>query len=295
MFRYLYRQRRRLLFAAFFAILMTVMFLVQNRDAFAERMDGRAALIIALAALAVGLATLLIGALFITVFPRWRYLLELMAISLFLQAVLAQIAPDQFGFGASGIVPALLPLATTMLTWTLMYGQLLDRFPMWVRWSTRRHYASPRSKEDMWHSLVPGKAPPDAHWDPLLQDLKPTPEEPDSVDVLYAHGHSLFEHQTITYLVDQPFTHCRYYFQGEVNPANRDLTDGIHDIQIAPQATGCRVTITHTRNALLPRIGLQMWFDDIIGDQCDYLRSRDRGARDWSVTGKYRRNVLRLS
>ncbi|MFC6584351.1 hypothetical protein [Sulfitobacter aestuariivivens] len=49
---------------------------------------------------------------------------------------------------------------------------------------------------------------------------------------------------------------------------------------------------TH-RNALLPREGFAMWFDDALGDQTDLMRAQELGKRDWSMSGIFRRKVRR--
>lgn len=63
--------------------------------------------------------------------------------------------------------------------------------------------------------------------------------------------------------------------------------------EVAPDKT--RVQLSQTQDAMLPRVALQCWFDDLLGDQLDSLRARISDRRDWSITGLCHREILDLS
>lgn len=46
---------------------------------------------------------------------------------------------------------------------------------------------------------------------------------------------------------------------------------------------------------MLPRLAIQMWLDDTLGDTCDRLRAQQAGRSDWSLSGRYRRRVAKLA
>lgn len=96
----------------------------------------------------------------------------------------------------------------------------------------------------------------------------------------------------MTFLDKEAPRHALYHHVGEVDPKNRSLVEGICTVQIDPlQTGGSRVTLSLSRNLMLHRQALAIWFDDHLGDQTDHLRARHHGKRDWSFTGRYRRKV----
>jgi hypothetical protein len=76
---------------------------------------------------------------------------------------------------------------------------------------------------------------------------------------------------------------------GDVNPANRSMTEGTWSVTFSPleKGPGTRVTIEMHRPSMLPRLALQSWMDDEVGDICDHLSARETRRRDWSMKGRY--------
>lgn len=103
----------------------------------------------------------------------------------------------------------------------------------------------------------------------------------------------MFEHQTTTYDAAAHPHQARYKFQGELNPANKNLLQGTMACTIVPLQgiDTCRITQTRTRKPLLVREGLIMWFDDALGDQVDHMRAKWMDRWDWSMAGKFRRHA----
>jgi hypothetical protein len=295
MFRLIYRQRRRLILGAFFATLGLMMMALDKGalDLITDHPAWIAPVTIVLTALIVMACTVAVGAMVILLLPNWRYLLEMMGITIFVNAAFNTFLPSVFDIPVIG---GFVPFILAMFVFALMYGEMLDRFRLWLDYRSVRSFVSPKSADALWAELVPGEAPVAAHWDSLLYSLEPDPEDPDTFQVQYNHGISFFEHQTMTFLEkDAPF-HAKYHHVGEVNPNNRSLVEGTYEVRIIPRDSGgCKVTIRDCRDLMLHRAALAAWFDDTLGDQVDHLRARHKGRRDWSLTGRIRRKIGQLS
>lgn len=291
MLRFLYRQRRRLLFTSFFTTLALMMFVVHYFWEFGGM--GLALWIelasLAMTALVVAVCACAMTAVLILLFPNWRTMAELFGVILFANLSLQLAFPTLEYIPVIGFVA---PFALSFALFALMYGEVMDRFRIWVDHRSSRSFISPKSAEELWVELVPGEAALETHWDSLLCALEPDPDDPDTYDARYALGASVFEHQTMTMLERDAPHYAKYHHVGDVNPANRSLVEGTFSIRIEPRDKGgCKVTLEGARNLLLLRIALLMWFDDSIGDQTDHLRARHLGRRDWSHTGRFRRKV----
>ncbi len=284
MLRLIYRQRRRLLFTSFFttlALMMNVMRFHWTPDS----LVGPAwitGLALFLTALIVAVGVFACGAVLVLIIPKWRTMLELLALIFFTNTALGLLFPSLFQLPYIG---PFLPMVVCFGILGVLYGEVLDRFRIWVDHRSRRSFVSPKSASELWSELVPGEAAIEAHWDSLLCELDQDPDDPDTFEARYALGASVFEHQTMTILERDEPHHAKYHHVGEVNPKNRSLVEGTFEIWIEPQDKGgCKVTLEARRNLLLLRIALLMWFDDNIGDQTDHLR-----ARHWAAaTGPYR-------
>ncbi|NNE52548.1 MAG: hypothetical protein HKN30_09110 [Sulfitobacter sp.] len=291
MLRLIYRQRRRLLFGTFFGTLaLMLMALNQAGTEFLyEQATWITLVALGLTTLVVALALFLGSTLFLLLLPNWRMMIEFLPFVLFVNAVLNNLVPGWTEIPYIGVV---MPIALTMVIFSLMYGEALDRLRLWVDYRSKRSFVSPKSAEELWAELVPGEAPIENHWDSLLYSLEPDPEDPDSLIAEYTHGSSVYEHQTMTFLDKAAPTHARYHHVGEVDPKNRSLVEGIYEVHITPREKGgCLVTLDERRDLMVHRQALMMWFDDHLGDQADHLQSQHLGRRDWSQTGRYRRKV----
>ena len=296
MFRLIYRQRRRLLFGGFFGTLGMMMMAVHLNGGMAsypfEEWIFVAAFIVV--SLIVALVIMCTAALLILVLPNWRLLIELFTINIFAYATIRIAVPGVFDIPYLG---AILPFALYMMLFSLIYGEFSDRFRLFVDHREVRRFKSPRTAEALWAELVPDAGSLEEHWDILLRDLEPEEDDPDSLQAKYTHGGSLFELQTMTFLEKQEPTHAKYHHFGEVDPKNRSLVEGTYEIQISPleDEEGCLVTLISHRNSMLLRTALMNWFDDELGDRTDHLRAQHFDRRDWSMTGRYRRKVLKFA
>lgn len=295
MLRLLWRQRRRLVVSSFF-VSLGLMMMAHARGAFAG--IGQPWFIYAatllLTGLVVAICVALIGAVVLILLPRWRTMLELIGIVVFLNGALDRFWPAVYDIPYIG---AFLPFLTTMACFAVIYGEVLDRFRVRLDHRTCRHVNSPLDAETLWRQLVPGAADVAQHWDPLLYALDPVDDDPDSLEATYTHGASLYQLQTMTFVDKSPPYHAKYYHVGQVNPKNRSLVEGTFEITITPRKdqSGCRISLCSNVTAALPRIALAQWFDDDLGDRADFLLAQQTGRRDWSMSGLYRRKVMQFA
>lgn len=297
MFRRIYRQRRRLLGAAFFMALATYATLSRHPDI----LEGvGAAWVIpatfAITGIVAGLIFACLGALIVLIIPDWRGLIEMLAVTFFADAMLAFVLPDYFGVDSAGEWGAVTWFILYYLLWSMIFGRTLDRFRFWLGYKATRSYVSPLPPEEIWNRRVLGQGPISEHYDPLLVEAVPDPEDENSFDVTYRHGGGIFAHETITYTQMTPGKLARCYFQGEVDPSNRSMTEGVWEVQLeSAKKGGTKVILSEHRPAMLPRDALALWLDDHLGDSADRQRAKDHEKRDWSLSGRYRRIVLKYA
>ncbi|WP_299144825.1 hypothetical protein [uncultured Tateyamaria sp.] len=297
MFRLIYRQRRRHLFAGFFAILSCVSFLLQpgTLPYFASEPMILLVLTIGLTSVIAAICMMLISVVLVVVVPSMRMAVEFFSIMLFLNIALFDHLPlwiTDRGLEVGVWIAAYITL------FSITYGTWLDRYRIWLDHSETRRFRIKGTAEELWDWLVPGlDRKGGANWEPLLKKMEERADEPNVFDVEYRIGHAQFEHQTIKYEAVSYPRHARYAFQGELNPANKHLVSGIMEFTIDPIADTdhCKITLTRSRQALLVREGLLMWFDDALGDQVDHLRATWTDRWDWSMAGKFRRQAAALS
>ncbi|MFC6637916.1 hypothetical protein GV827_06675 [Sulfitobacter sp. JBTF-M27] len=291
MLRLIYRQRRRLLFGSFFGTLALMMMVLD--------MGGLGVLgtyptwilvtTLVLTSLVVATCIFAVSALLILLLPNWRMMIELTGLVTFASASMSVVFPAAYEVPLIG---SFWPFILTVMIFSVIYGEVLDRFRIWVDYRSKRSFVSPKSAQELWTELVPGEAPIADHWDSMLYMLEPDPDEPDSYAVQYTHGGSVYEHQTMTYLKKDAPHFAKYHHVGEVDPKNRSLVEGTYEIEITPRDKGgCKVTFTASRNLMLHRQALALWFDDHLGDQADHLRARHLGRSDWSQSGRLRRKI----
>ncbi len=97
--------------------------------------------------------------------------------------------------------------------------------------------------------------------------------------------------------LERDFPHrFRSHYQGEINPKDRSLVEGTHDLTTAPEdGGGALVSVAPHRTAMLPRLGLLTSFDDDLGRRVDFIRAADTVAPDWPAAGFIRRSILALA
>ncbi|WP_299614029.1 hypothetical protein [uncultured Tateyamaria sp.] len=295
MFRLIYRQRRRHLFAAFFASLSCASYMVQSGFMHFDSLVVVNVLTILLTCMIVAFGTALVSALFVLIIPSWRVAVEFTAVIVFLNTALTSYLPYWVTDRSLDFV---VWIGVYIVIFNIAYGTWLDRFRVWLDHSETRRFEVQGTAEELWDWLVPGlDRNGGTNWEPLLKKFEERADQDHVFDVEYRIGHAQFEHQTIQYEVVNYPQHARYIFQGELNPANRNLVSGTMEFRIEPvEGTDrCKVTLTRTRRAVLVREGLLMWFDDALGDQVDHMRAKWADRWDWSMTGKFRRQVAALS
>jgi len=296
MFKFIYRQRRRLLFCTFFGTLGLMLMVLDYGlgSVYFNEMPWIVVLTLAITASIVALLITVVGALFILLLPNWRLVLELLSFNAFVCAIGAILVPWIFDLSYIGGV---MPFIVYLVIFSLVYGEFSDRFRLFVDHREVRRFKSPKSAEFLWAELVPDAKNLAEHWDKLLHDLSPEDDDPDSLQAKYTHGGALYELQTMTFLEKQEPTMAKYHHLGEVDPKNRSLVEGTYEIQISPneRSEGCVVTLISHQNSMLLRTALLNWFDDELGDRTDHLRARHWGRRDWSLTGRYRRRVMKFA
>ena len=297
MFRLIYRQRRRHLFAAFFgALALFCMFAGDANDM--VNPDGPAWInttSVALGCLIMGAGFACLSAVFVLVVPSCRTFVEIISLMAFLQVSLGPLLPVWI---VQNEYEWVVWMALVFALVCTVYGTVLDRFRIWLDHSETRTFTVKGTAEDLWDWLVPGlDRNGGANWEPLLRKMEALQGTPNSFDVEYQVGHAMFEHQTITYEAVAHPHYARYHFQGELNPANKNLVQGTmaFSIEPVPGTETCRITLTRTRKSLLVREGLLMWFDDALGDQADHMRAKWTKRWDWSLAGKFRRHAVSLS
>lgn len=292
MWRFLYRQRRRILFSALTFTAMVLLLVAGEGVRLGGLSPAAEALAWAATALILCVGAAVAVALMLLLLPKIRVVWEQAALSGFATLVVIQLFPWPLSWPVVGPV---IPFFVMFFFINLIWGAMLDRFRLWVDHRETARFTSEKSAEELWSLLLPTSK---GYWDPLLHDLRPDPDDPDTFEVEYRLGLSTYEHQTIT-MLDRSFPrHFKYHFQGEIDAGNRALAEGTYEVTLTPSADGapgCQVEIVQRREQMLLRLGLLQWFDDALRSSVDHLRAREHNLRDWSTTGLIRRQILALS
>ncbi len=253
--------------------------------------------------MALGLTALLVSgmvfaglALFVLIFRRFRMMVELTSFWLLLNDTLkpAEHLVEQFNLpdASTGIIVLVLLLTFIAIT----YGTVLDGLRFRLDWKSKRRVRIRRPIEEVWPAFALANCGPESNWQQILHDAQPVPDEPDSFDISYLMGPSIFQQQRHTLLESEAPNHYRYRFSGNINAKNRRLTDGEFEVTLEPDGKGGTfVTASQHNKAMLPRKALALWFDDQLGDALDGFAARARGKRDWSMTGLEHRKILSLT
>jgi len=285
--RRLYLQRRRLGVWAFCALLMFPLLMLGGSGASFHW------LVLVLGAVIFCLITTFCAAIFIFLFPRMRTSVEVLAVGLLLTGLLQPVGVyfANLGVNLNYILPFLCVIAAS----TLLYGKWSDRRGWWLKSKSTRIFKSRLPAEDVWPALAPGLGLASEYHGGLLCDIEADTDEEDTFNVRYKLGHSMFEHQQITFLERSKPTYLKYYYMGDVSDRNRSFAEGTWEAVLRPTAQGTKVAITEERPAMHPRIGLLYWLDDSLGDKAVSIKSNLEGRFDWSMFGIFTRDASDLA
>ena len=297
MFRLIYRQRRRLAFGTFLITLALFMFLMDALNIgelyFTEN-DPTWLLVatLSITLFVCGLVALVVFCAWLVIFPNWRFMIEQFSLVLFIFQAFDALWP------AHSYVPYIgdfIPIIAFFVIFMNAYGTALDRFPIALGMTTTRKYKSSKSAETLWGELVPLPDNKADHWDSLLSDIEADPATGQQ-KVTYNHGASIYQFQRQSFTELEAPHRATYRFDGDVSDANKPIIGGTYEVLIDPiEGKGAKVTLRESHDALLPRVAIQAWFDDSLGDVTDTLRAREKGKSGWSLTDRYRRKVASLS
>ncbi len=233
-------------------------------------------------------------ALVLLIFRSLRTIVEFVPFSMFL-LIAAKPGKALVGFfnlpeGTSFLINLLLVLTLS----SLIFGSALDWLRVCVKSKRRKRIALPI--DEVWAAFAISEHGKENHWEPLLHDVQSVPDEPDSYDVSYMIAPSVSEKQRHVVLNCEAPKSYRYRFSGSTSLRNRELTEGEFEVTLEPDGKGGTYVTAYRHNkAMVPRMALQFWFDDQLGDALDGFAARVRGKLDWSVTGLRQRSVVRLT
>ena len=294
MFRFIYRQRRRILFSTFFIMRAVGMALAENFSLFYPE-QSVLWIVIAATIAAVAITSILVAAalaLVIAFAPFLRTVAEFIALFAFLFQTRVLLLPNPPFPEVWAVAEFLVLLVVLHQT---LYGPWLNSRRSWVNATSTRRFRSKSTPEDLWAKMVPGLNPSEAHWDKRLHRADPDPEDPLSFNVQYNHGRSVYEHQTMSYTdVEKPHR-AKYFHMGEMDKSTGALTTGTYEVTLDPTQNGTDVIVTSCREQMLFSEGLLSWFDDLTGDRLDHIRAKERGAWDWSLTGRWMKDATRYA
>jgi hypothetical protein len=186
----------------------------------------------------------------------------------------------------------LAPLAVFFVICAATYGHLLDRFPGWLRHGAVRRFRSDRTPEALWRGLVEE----DGSLTIPIDEVEPVAGASGLERVKRSLGAGTFMLSTRRIIADEAPFRRAYRFEGDASPANKPITSGSFEVRIEARTDGgADVTVTEVHDALLWRVGINMWLDDAIGSLVDHMSAMDRGRPDWSVEGLSRRRIIALA
>ncbi len=294
MFRYLYRQRRRILFGTFFF----TMALLLNYEETVEMENASLSLLLIFYTLSFVVFGVLIAALialFITIIPELRNIIELMSLFSFILASITYFSPEFFSADSGHWITSFTPIIILVTIGLLMQGSLLDKTRLQGRLKETRSFKSPKSANELWRELIPGKAPINEYYDCLLSEVRIDQNDPNIIRTSFAQGQGLYRHEIFDILEEKPNKYCKYSFSTEVSSKARKRTTGTYEITIEPQEKGgCKVTLATDEVIPLFKNAILVWFDDALGSRVDHIYAKHHGKRDWSTVGRFRKNLEEL-
>ncbi len=230
-------------------------------------------------------------ALVLLIFRSLRYMIEFVPFWMFLFLAVKPVVAlaDSFNLPKGTLFPINFLLFLTLIS--LIYGPALDWLRVSVKSKRRRRIALPI--DEVWAAFAISEHGKENHWEPLLHDVQPVPDVPDSYDVSYMVAPSVSENQRHVVLNCEAPKNYRYRFSGSTSLRNQELTEGEFEVTLEPDGKGgTYVTAYRYNKAMVLRVALQFWFDDQLGDALDGFAARVRGKLDWSVTGMRQRSVV---
>ena len=285
MLKRLYLQRRRLMVWAFCAVLMFPLLTFSGLAAFHW-------LVVAAGAVVFCLITTVFAAVFLLLLPRLRTTVEILAVGLLFTSLTSPVVQLLFPFD---LIVYFLPFLCAIAASTLLYGKWSDGRGWWLKSKSTRGFKTRLSAKEIWPALAPGLGETFDYHAGLLCDIEPDPDDEDTFNLRYSMGHSMFEHQQITFLSKTPYSHVKYYYMGDVSDKNRSFAEGTWEATLTPTSKGTKVVITEERPAMHPRIGLLYWLEDSLGDKAVSIKSNLEDRFDWSMFGIFTRDASDLA
>ena len=232
----------------------------------------------------------------IMIIPSIRNVIESLIVTFLIELGLQTAFPGAIALLTATGTYFILWLVLWFSVYFFLYGTLSDNLPTWFSFKGRARFITTASPEEVLAATIPAKDNEESYFSGVMEYVGPDEEEEDSYHVRYKLGASVFELQRITILENQPGQRCRYYFMGDVSPANRDFADGFYDVTAIDLGNGkTRVDIYEERPHMRLRNALWEWFDDSVADGADAIRARLEGRRDWSFEGRTWRKIAKLS
>ena len=300
MFRTMYRQRRRALFGSFFYLLMLgTMFFSDPPEWYAIGWNPVVVWgVIVVCFAVVGICATFVFALFATLLPRWRCVIELVAFVSFLELAFRELVFDYRSlFVALDVqwAAAFAMFGLFILCFKFTYGNGLDRFTRLFVGKARGSAVVMGTPEEIWERIIAANDIPADHIEPNLKSVEKIAEADGALRVIYNFGASTFLAQTHRVLQSNRPNRYVYAYEGDASDRN-GVGAGQFEVTITPEWTDrCRVDIMLRSGGMYPRQALITWFDDTVGDLLDSFRARRAGKRDWSVFGLSLKDIAATS
>jgi len=231
-------------------------------------------------------------AIFITIIPELRNIIEFISLFSFILASITYFFPEFFSADSGHWITSFIPIIILVALGLLMQGSLLDKTRLQGRHKATRSFKSPKSANELWRELIPGKAPINEYYDCLLSEIRIDQADPNTIRASFAQGQGFYRHEIFNILEEDPDKYCKYNFSTEVSSKARKRTTGTYEITIAPQEKGgCKVTLATDEVIPLFKNAMLFWFDDVHGSRVDHIYAKHHGKRDWSTVGRFRKNL----
>ena len=280
MFTFLFLQRRRLAFGAFF-FLLSGLLMFEN---------GGIGGIVTVSVLFTLICTTL-AAIGIYFFPNYRQVWEIVGVTFFgMRAVEALNPPFLAGLpvieGAWSIV--LICLGYTLL-FHATYGAWWEKTSLSLRFTCTSRFRATVLPEKAWRHLVPDAADPKRHYSGTLAAFDAPGDDPAHKVQKLRVGKEQFTEIHIRILEDDGHSWFAY---GPADPETGELVDGFHwSLTLAPAAMGSTdVTVIEKNDGLPVNHALLCWFDDLGGQTGHSMQRSLEGRRDPTLLAWLRRD-----
>lgn len=169
--------------------------------------------------------------------------------------------------------------AASYLAFHVLYGPWSDRIPLRISLLSSRAAKVSAPVEAVWDQLIPGEAEPEHHWTGNLADTMADPDDPMTLHLRRRRINGLLEEMTLTFIDYVADRSCRYILERR--------TDGIIDESITTFSVdpiGDEETVVESfmaQHAMLPRVALDRFLDDFMGDEWDGPGIKSTRKRTW--------------